>query len=114
MKVLMTSAADIATCQKNGKKILLSIGGAATNGVFTAESQGTAYAQLLWDMFLGGGNAAVPRPFGTSVLDGFDFDIEGGSYIGWGSLVNGLRALYATDSSKTYYISGLVFYNPTV
>lgn len=47
------------------------------------------------------------RPLGTTVLDGFDLDIENnvGSYK-YVFLIWKLRELFATDPSRTYYISG--------
>ena len=55
-------------------------------------------------MFLGGGDASIPRPFGSIKFDGIDLDIEGGSPVGYGTFANRLRELYDTDASKTYYI----------
>ncbi|KAH8596795.1 glycoside hydrolase superfamily [Bisporella sp. PMI_857] len=69
--------ADIVTCQKTyGKTILLSIGGATyTEGGFDSAAAATAGAQNIWKIF-GPYNSGVPRPFGTSAVDGFDFDYE--------------------------------------
>lgn len=73
---------------------------------FASESLAASYATTLWNLFLGGTSGGVVRPFGSAVLDGFDFDIEAGSSVGWASLISGLRAHYATDATRTYYISG--------
>ena len=71
----------IKTCQGNGKKVLLSLGGALASGskhsgtgaptsVFSSDAQGEQFAQTLWDLFLGGQSAL--RPFGDVKLDGID------------------------------------------
>lgn len=57
---------------------MLSIGGDAyTEGGFTSADAATAGANKIWAMFgpVQSGNSAL-RPFGASVLDGFDFDFE--------------------------------------
>ena len=50
------------------------------------------------------------RPFGSVVLDGVDLDLEEAptpqtNWLAWGAFVTSLRALMATDRSKTYLIS---------
>ena len=76
-----TLAPAIKTCQANGKKVLLSLGGAAASGsahsgtgaptsVFGSDQQGQQFAQTLWDLFLGGQSPL--RPFGDIKLDGID------------------------------------------
>ncbi|KAK4448458.1 endochitinase 33 [Podospora aff. communis PSN243] len=69
---------DIQTCQSLGKTVLLSLGGATyTEGGFASPSEATRWADTLWAMF---GprqpSSTVPRPFGSAVIDGFDFDFE--------------------------------------
>ncbi|GJM93512.1 hypothetical protein PR202_ga10074 [Eleusine coracana subsp. coracana] len=69
-------AADVASCQSAGIKVLLSIGGGATGGYnLSSPADAQAVAAYIWDSFLGG-SAATPRPLGDAVLDGVDFDIE--------------------------------------
>lgn len=68
---------DIKNCQAKGKTILLSMGGASPtasdwNGAADAEKS----AQLVWDMFGPVPSGKMDRPFGTAVVDGFDFDFE--------------------------------------
>ncbi|KAF8320069.1 glycoside hydrolase [Clavulina sp. PMI_390] len=89
-------AADIETCQANGKKVTISLGGATGGG--TADA---AFADQIWDLFLGGSSST--RPFGDAVLDGVDLDIEGGSnsYV---DFVNQLRTHYS-GASKKYYVT---------
>lgn len=107
---------NITYCQSKGKKILLSLGGAAPKDQHL-DSDVTAadFATFLWEAF-GPKDVSktTPRPFGDAVVDGFDFDIEsvlisgedaGDLDRGYGAMVDTLRTLYDTDKSKTYYIS---------
>lgn len=82
---------DIKTCQSKGKKILLSIGGAAGAYGFSSDSQAKTFAQTLYDMF-GGGDHKY-HPFDDAVVDGFDFDIEGGGSTGYATLSKTLKSL---------------------
>ncbi|KAI9305999.1 glycoside hydrolase superfamily [Cunninghamella echinulata] len=84
-------AKDIKTCQAKGKKIILSLGGAAGSYGFTSDAQAETFAQTLWDMF--GGGSHKYRPFGDAVLNGFDLDIEGGGSTGYAALVTKLKSL---------------------
>jgi chitinase len=68
---------DIKTCQNvYGKTIILSIGGATySEGGFSSAAEAVANANNVWSWF--GPNTANPvRPFGSAVIDGFDFDFE--------------------------------------
>ncbi|OWB78738.1 hypothetical protein B5S32_g2938 [[Candida] boidinii] len=98
-----TIAADIQTCQANGKKVLLSLGGASGAYGFASDSVAEDFAETLWNMF--GAGSATERPFGDAVIDGFDFDIENNISTGYAALATKLREYYAQDSSKNYYIS---------
>lgn len=113
---------DITACQQTyGKKILLSIGGdSPTNQFLASDSAGLAFADFLWGAF-GPVNASWtgPRPFGSAVVDGFDFDIESNiatplpatvpvDYMtrGYIAMVNYFKnTLYPKDTSKNYYLS---------
>jgi len=95
-------ASDIATCQAKGKTITLSLGGAGASVGFQSDSQATAFAQTIWDLFLGGSSST--RPFGNAVLDGVDLDIEGGGSTFYATFVNKIRSL-ASGASKKYYIT---------
>jgi chitinase len=96
-------AADIKTCQAAGKKIILSLGGAIGNYGFSSVTDAEDFATTLWNKFGGGSDAQ--RPFDDAVVDGFDFDIELGSSVGYAQLATKLRTLFAKDSSKTYTLS---------
>ncbi len=67
-------AAKIATCQSQGKKVMLSLGGAFANLQIPSEDKAVEAAHTLWDLFLGGSNSpsAPLRPYGSVVLDGID------------------------------------------
>ncbi|KAK7203693.1 glycoside hydrolase superfamily [Myxozyma melibiosi] len=93
-------ASDIATCQSKGKKVLLSLGGAVGTYGFTDDSEASDFATTLWNMF-GGGDSDY-RPFGTSIVDGFDLDIENNEPTGYAAFVTQMRTLY---SGGDYYIS---------
>ncbi|KAJ7169534.1 glycoside hydrolase family 18 protein [Mycena filopes] len=95
-------AADIKTCQSKGKLVTISLGGQTGSVGFGSDAQGTAFAQTIWNLFLGGTSST--RPFGTAVLDGVDLDIEGGGGTGYAAFVNTIRSLSA-GASKRYYIT---------
>ncbi|KAK9324413.1 glycoside hydrolase superfamily [Lipomyces orientalis] len=94
-------AEDIQTCQAEGKKVLLSLGGAAGSYGFSSDSEGSSFATTLWNMF--GGGTSDYRPFGSAVVDGFDLDIENANSIGYAAFVEQMRSLYGGGN---YYISG--------
>jgi chitinase len=63
-------------------------------------------AQQIWDIYLGGTSST--RPFGSAKLDGVDLDIEGGEGTTYyADFVDELKALYATDTSKHYYLTAV-------
>ena len=88
---------------------MLSVGGAiATNNLPSAEAAVTA-AKMIWGLFLGGNdpNLTALRPFGPDIkLDGIDIDNEAPAYKTYiPDLVKALRAEFAADQSKRYYLS---------
>ncbi|KAJ7357018.1 class III chitinase [Mycena albidolilacea] len=95
-------ATDITTCQSKGKLVTISLGGATGSVGFGSDAQGTAFANTIWNLFLGGTSST--RPFGTAVLDGVDLDIEGGGGVGYVAFVNTIRSL-SSGASKKYYIT---------
>ncbi|KAK9389726.1 glycoside hydrolase superfamily [Lipomyces mesembrius] len=96
-----TIAQDIQTCQSMGKKVLLSLGGAAGSYGFSSDSEGSSFAMTVWNMF--GGGTSDYRPFDTAIVDGFDLDIENGNSVGYAAFVKQMRSLY---NGGDYYISG--------
>ncbi|KAG6811673.1 hypothetical protein H0H92_006328 [Tricholoma furcatifolium] len=95
-------AADIEACQAAGKIVTLSLGGATGSDTFTDDAQAEAFADTIWNLFLGGSNDT--RPFGDAVLDGVDLDIEGGGSTGFAAFVTQLRS-YTDNADKSYYIT---------
>jgi chitinase len=98
-----TVAQDIKTCQSLGKKVLLSLGGAAGSYGFSSDSEAEDFAATLWNLF--GEGSADERPFGDAIIDGFDFDIENNNAAGYAALATKLRSDYFSQGSKTYYLS---------
>jgi len=93
---------DITYCQQQGKKIMISLGGAEGKYGFTSDSQAQTFATTVWNLFLGG--TSTTRPFGTAVVDGVDLDIEKGASTSYSAFITALRGYFAT-ASKQYYIS---------
>ncbi|TVY18469.1 Class III chitinase [Lachnellula arida] len=93
---------DIATCQSTyGKTIILSVGGSTyTEGGFTSSDAAVAAASNIWDIFGPNTSTSVTRPFGTSVIDGFDFDFES-TVENMIPFANQLRSLMTASSSST-------------
>lgn len=105
---------DIKECQKKGKAIILSIGGANGNYSLPDANAGSAFAQTVWDMFLGGNSTT--RPFGDAIIDGIDLDLEGkndtqiAGFAGYTTFVDELRKKFPTPTNSTtqtrsYYIT---------
>ncbi|KAG6529268.1 acidic endochitinase-like [Zingiber officinale] len=83
-------SADVKSCQRRGVKVLLSIGGGAGSYYLTSSQDAKQVAGYLWNNFLGG--SASSRPLGDAVLDGIDFDIEGGTNQHWNELARYLKS----------------------
>ncbi|MCJ1281111.1 hypothetical protein MMC26_000429 [Xylographa opegraphella] len=80
-------ATQIAGCQKLGKKVLLSLGGAtATANTFANSSQAEDMASTLWNLFGGNNNESKDPSYYTEFT----------SY---------LRSHFSSDPTKTYYLS---------
>ncbi|KAJ4787630.1 Acidic endochitinase [Rhynchospora pubera] len=74
---------DIQSCQSRGIKVI----------------HAQSVADYLWNNYLGGSSSS--RPLGSAVLDGIDFDIEGGSSDYYGDLANFLSQ-YSSQGNKVY------------
>lgn len=100
-------ASQVQTCQQSGKKVLLSLGGYNANTHFKSEVKAQVLADTLWNLFGGGTSIAGElRPFGPDVvLDGFDIDNENHSTTYYEAFAIALREQFASDFSKTYYLS---------
>lgn len=92
-------SSDIESCQAKGVKVILSLGGAAGSYSLTSTADARSVATYLWNNFLGGQSSS--RPLGAAVLDGIDFDIEGGTNQHWGELARFLSA-YSSQGKKVY------------
>ncbi|EXJ90492.1 hypothetical protein A1O1_03595 [Capronia coronata CBS 617.96] len=101
-------ADEIASCQKQGKKVLISAGSASGDLYIPSSKAASKVAKMLWNMFLGGTDSKVKplRPFGNVVLDGFDLDNENATNAKYlPKMVSSLRKQLKKDKSKSYYIS---------
>jgi chitinase len=70
-------ATEIQACQRFGKKVLISLGGAADYSDLSIPNEQAAadLARTLWNLFLGGADSsnAHIRPYGGNIiLDGID------------------------------------------
>ncbi|KAH1063452.1 hypothetical protein J1N35_028439 [Gossypium stocksii] len=92
-------SSDIKSCQAQGIKVILSLGGGAGSYFLASSNDARQVAAYLWNNFLGGQSAS--RPFGDAILDGIDFDIEGGTNQHWDDLAKYLSG-YSQRSKKVY------------
>jgi chitinase len=101
-------AADIVTCQQTyGKTIMMSLFGSTyTESGFSSSAAAVTAAQEVWAMFgpVQSGNS-TPRPFGTAVVDGFDFDLEDPIEVNMEPFAAELRTLTSAATSKKFYLS---------
>lgn len=97
--------ADIKTCQSQGKKIILSVGGATyTEGGFSSSDAAVTAANLVWNTFGPDSNNGALRPFDDAVIDGFDMDFES-TVSNVAAFAQQLRTNMDGDSSKSYYLT---------
>ncbi|KAG5001827.1 hypothetical protein JHK87_022899 [Glycine soja] len=94
-------SSDIKSCQAKGIKVLLSLRG----DVGSPSIDPSQAATYLWNNFLGEHSSTTRRPLGSAVLDGIDFDIEGGSNKHWGDLARILKGYGMAKQSKKVYIT---------
>lgn len=78
---------------------MLSIGGGAGSYYLASSQDAMQVAEYLWNNFLGGSSPS--RPLGNAVLDGIDFDIEGGTNQHWDELARYLKS-YSKGGRKVY------------
>ncbi|CAN0909213.1 Acidic endochitinase [Linum grandiflorum] len=96
-------SSEIQSCQEKGVKVLLSIGGGVGSYSLTSTTDAKEVATYLWDNFLGG-HSSSSRPLGEAVLDGIDFDIEGGTAQHWSDLARFLKH-HENGKKKKVYIT---------
>ncbi|KAI5010803.1 hypothetical protein ZWY2020_012940 [Hordeum vulgare] len=92
-------SSDIKSCQSNGVKVMLSIGGGAGGYYLSSSQDAKNVATYLWNNFLGGTSSS--RPLGDAILDGIDFDIEGGTPLHWDDLARFLKG-YSNSGRRVY------------
>ncbi|KND91981.1 Endochitinase 2 [Tolypocladium ophioglossoides CBS 100239] len=101
-------AKAIDTCKSKGIKVILSLGGAAGSYSLQSQQQAETIGQNLWNAYgKPGAGSSVPRPFGQTFVNGWDFDIEsnnGNQYYQY--MIAKLRSNFASDSANAYYITG--------
>ncbi|KAI3830483.1 hypothetical protein MKW98_030646 [Papaver atlanticum] len=95
----VTLSGDIKSCQVKGIKVILLIGGASGSYGLASSKDARQVATYLWNNFLGGKSSS--RPMGSAILDGIDFDIEGGSSQHYGELEKYLEG-YSKKGKKVY------------
>lgn len=86
--------------------MLLSFGGFTyKEESFATEQAAIEAGNKIWTLF-GPANSSdtTLRPFGGSILDGFDFDFESPSH-NMAAFANRLRELMKASKEKTYYLS---------
>ncbi|XP_057454712.1 acidic endochitinase-like isoform X2 [Lotus japonicus] len=91
---------DIRSCQMQGIKVLLSIGGAVGDYSLASSDDAATVSDYLWNNFLGGNNSNS-RPLGDAVLDGIDFDIENSTGKHWEELARDLKS-HSTSAQNVY------------
>lgn len=88
---------------------MLSIGGATyTEGGFTSATAAVTAAQNVWAMFgPEQSGSSVNRPFGSAVVDGFDFDFESttSNMASFGEELRTLMDAATAAGDKAYYLS---------
>ncbi|MEE2787401.1 MAG: glycosyl hydrolase family 18 protein, partial [Myxococcota bacterium] len=108
--------------QRGGGRVLISLGGARGDVLDMTPAKGTALADAVWQMYLGGTDPRYRgwRPFGPNVvLDGVDLDLEdtpadcpnGPNCLaiqeGWYNFTKRIRQLMDDDNRKSYYITAV-------
>jgi len=94
-----SQSSDIKACQSRGVKVMLSLGGGAGDYYLNSSQDAKDVATYLWNNFLGGKSSS--RPLGDAVLDGIDFDIEGGTPLHWDDLARYLKG-YSNSARRVY------------
>lgn len=79
--LLNVNSWEITQCQSQGKTILVSLGGATYHqadrqGGWSTPDLASQMADKLWNKYGPGASASGQGPWGTAVIDGFDFDFE--------------------------------------
>ncbi|OKL55271.1 Endochitinase 2 [Talaromyces atroroseus] len=101
-------ALDIQTCQNNNIPVIISVGGGGGSYSLQSQPEAQLIGQNLWEAYGNTtGTGTVPRPFGNTSVNGWDFDIEnaiGSQYYPF--MISMLRSYFIADPDNTYYITG--------
>ncbi|XP_065669344.1 uncharacterized protein LOC100198091 isoform X2 [Hydra vulgaris] len=92
----------VKECQKRGKNVLISLGGAVGNVGFKNEAEAKLFAYRVYHLFLEGSELPLLRPFGSAVLNGIDLDIESGDYKYYSLFVQEIKRLEKTGSQSVF------------
>ncbi|KAF8037967.1 hypothetical protein BT93_B0728 [Corymbia citriodora subsp. variegata] len=92
-------SSDIRSCQARGIKVMLSLRGDQGSPPVNSKQDAARIAAYLWNNFLGGNSSS--RPLGDAVLNGIDFDVEGGSNAHFDDLATYLSE-YSKRGNKVY------------
>ncbi|PYH64474.1 glycoside hydrolase, partial [Aspergillus vadensis CBS 113365] len=99
--------AAIKKCQMNGVTVLLSLGGATGAYYLSSQQEAEMIGQHLWDAYGHTKSDVVHRPSGTTLVNGWDFDIEtSGGIECYQYLINNLQSNFNSVHSNRYYITG--------
>lgn len=82
---------------------MVSIGGASGSYSLPDAASGHAFADQMWNLFLGG--SSETRPFGDAIVDGIDLDLESGQNVGYTAFIETLRSKFASGGGRRYYIT---------
>jgi chitinase len=99
--------AAIQQCQSDGISVILSLGGAVGAYSLTSRQEAETIGQNLWEAYGNTDRSDIPRPFGSTFVNGWDFNLErNNSNQYYQYLISKLRSNFASDFSNTYYITG--------
>ncbi|KAF3088671.1 hypothetical protein TWF569_009974 [Orbilia oligospora] len=97
-------AQEIEYCRGQGKKVLISLGGATAGYEIQSPDEAAAAAKQIWDTYLGGGkDGMVVRPFGDVEVDGVDLDLEsppGQEGMHWPVFIDTIRSFYQSEVGR--------------
>ncbi|KAG6554571.1 hypothetical protein Mapa_003589 [Marchantia paleacea] len=97
-------ASEVATCQRRGIRVLLSLGGGAGGYGFDTADEARLLAQDIWDNYMGGSSSN--SPLGEVKLDGIDLRIYSGGFRFYADLGGRLREI-AMDNGYKYVYFGV-------
>ncbi|KID82786.1 class III chitinase ChiA2 [Metarhizium guizhouense ARSEF 977] len=101
-------ARAIDVCKSNGIKVIISLGGGSGAYSLSSREEAETIGQNLWLAYGNSKtNSSIPRPFGKTFVDGWDFDIESNSGTQFYEfLIAKLRSNFASDRVNKYFITG--------